>query len=90
MKKKKLFDIVHAFKLNIDLDRWDEKDKRFIRVNSLDHLDAGHLIIYQDFFWVQADREEEYAKEMFTDFWMRIGEFEFKKKLNDLISLDTP
>lgn len=88
MKKKQLIDLINNFNLIVDLDRWDEKDRNFIRVMSNKYRDSGCVIIYKNDLDDEVGREKEYLQGVFADFWMHIGEVEFKKKLNALISVE--
>ena len=84
--KELVVELVDTFGFYIDLDRWDEKG--WVRVKAQCYKDADCVIVYKDQLEIETGREKEYLQDEFAAFWRSIGEFEFKKKLNSLISLD--
>ena len=86
--KHKILELVDIFGFTVDLDRWDEKGKDFMRIVSTNHKDAGSLIVHKHHLEVQVGIEREFLKSEFQKFLMKIGEYEFKRKIHDLFSLD--
>ena len=87
--------MIATFCLIVDLDRWDEKGKGFIRVK-INRVkiegpelseNSSCLIISKEDLEENAGYEDIYLRQVFVEFWMHIGEVEFKKKLNKLLAL---
>ena len=90
--KEKILELVDTFGLFVDLDRWDDKDDKedegFLRIES-SCAGAGCVIVHKHHLEVEVHREAEHLRDLFQKFLMKIGEIEFKKKLNDLIKIET-
>jgi hypothetical protein len=86
--KQEILNAIDVFGLNMNHDQWDVEGKNWIRVTapdwvkvkSEDYKKYGVLIIYKD-----DTRQLNDAIEELQNFHLRIGEYIFKKKLQDLI-----
>lgn len=85
--KKKILELVETFGLDVDLDRWDEKDKGFMRINFFALKEAGCVIIHKDDLDVNIHHEKEYIEESFRGFLLKAGEAQFKNKLKSLLEI---
>lgn len=86
--KEKILELIDTFNLTVDLDRWDEKGKRFMRIESREYPDTPCIILYKDNLEVEVYQEKEFLKKLFQNFWIEVGERELKKKYNALMSLE--
>jgi hypothetical protein len=86
--KQELLQAIDIFGLTMDYDQWDVEGKNWIRITapdwiglkSEDHKKYGVLIIYKDDTIRINDALEE-----IQSFHLRLGEYIFKRKLQDLI-----
>jgi len=86
--KQEILNAIDVFGLTMDYDQWDVDGKNWIRVTapdwvkikSPDYKKYGVVIIYKDDIKQISDALEE-----LQNFHLRIGEYLFKKKLQDLI-----
>lgn len=85
--KNKIIDIVETFGFFVDLDKWDEKDKGWMRIENNRFTDAKCVIIHKHHLEIEVHREKEYLQRLFQNKLLEIGEEEFKKKFNDLMKL---
>ena len=85
--KEIILELIRTFGFYVDLDRWDEKDKHFMRIKSKDYEEVN-IILYRDSLEVQVHQERESLEDLFRKALMSIGEIEFKKKLQNLMSME--
>ena len=86
--KQDIFNAIDMFGLTMDYDRWDIEGKNWIRVlapdwvkvKSEDYKKYGVIIIYKDDIKQISD-----VLEQLQNFQYRIGEYIFKRKLQELI-----
>lgn len=86
--KQQIFNAIDMFGLTMDYDQWDIEGKNWIRVlppdwvkvKSEDYKKYGVIIIYKDDVKQISDALEE-----LQNFQYRIGEYIFKRKLQELI-----
>lgn len=80
--RDKVIDLILTFGLDIDLDNWENKG--WIRAQDFVYVDIEPLILYKN------DVETiglQYVKDELCSYLLKLGEHQFKKKLNDLIKL---
>ena len=86
--KELVLNAIEIFGLNMDYDQWDVDGKNWIRVTSPDWIKVtsdnykkyGVLIIYKDDVKQISD-----AYDFLQSYHLRLGEYLFKKKLQELI-----
>lgn len=86
--KQEILKVIDMFGLTMDYDQWDVEGKEWIRVMAPDWVKItseyykkyGVLIIYKE-----DTKELNDALKELQNFQYRIGEYLFKKKLQDLI-----
>ena len=87
--KDKILELIDIFGLTVEIDKWDEplEDSSFMKIISTKYLDAGNIYLHKHHLEFAVHHEREHLKSLFQDFLIEIGEREFKKKLNELITL---
>ena len=85
--KEIILELIRTFGFYVDLDRWDEKDKNFMRIKSKD-CEEVNIILYKDQLEIQVHQEREHLEDLFRNALISIGEILFKKKLHNLLSID--
>lgn len=86
--KKKILELLNVFGLSVEYDQWDVKGKGWMRIVHLKYPEVGNIILHKDHLEFNANMENETLKSTFQDFLIKIGRFQIKKELNELISLD--
>lgn len=85
--KKKVLEMIDTFGLIVDHDGWNQVNKGWIRVLHPLYKTDGCVIIHKDDLEFNVHQEKQYITESFQGFLIKIGETEFKKKLQNLIAL---
>jgi len=85
--KKIILELIRTFGFYVDVDKWEDKDKEYLRIKSKEYEEVN-IILYRDSLEVQVHQEREYLEDLFRKSLMSIGEIEFKKKLQNLMSME--
>lgn len=85
--KDLILELIRTFGFYVDLDRWDESNRGFMRIKSTD-CEELILIIYKDQLEIEACAEKQYLEDLFRKALMSVGEIKFKKRFHDLMSID--
>lgn len=87
--KEKIMELVETFGLFVDRDQWDVEGKEWMRIKSRLCPEAGCIILYKDHLEVNVHQEKELMQREFQEFLMKIGEVEFKKKIKNLMEIES-
>lgn len=85
--KEKILEIVKTFGFFVDLDRWDDKNYEWMRIENEKFPDSECIIIHKHHLETAVHSEKIFLLETFKSKLIQIGEEEFKKKFNDLMKI---
>jgi hypothetical protein len=83
MSKEELYKLVAIFGLYVDRDRWEDVGYEWMRIQHTSFREAPVLLIYKD----DGKIADTHYQEELINYLIRLGEYSFKKKLQDLIKL---